>query len=523
MYKNNGIKRVSKYLPMVLTSIMTFAVSFSFTACSNNDSVDYSSSTEKSSQGELLEPIGLNYFDFISASDVQILNDDTTKLSISKKLADKLGITSFVDHPMGIWEDAQIRPYHVRATHEILQNGRYILDVVQAGIAEFAPEGKPLMLSTSFYKDTEPADARSATRGGIDHELYTDDDEVIHPIGVTLYHRPAVPSEYLTRGYEDYPTQHFTAEEVLGRNKTRGVISGNYCDIEKDETILRTEDDFDRDFKFGDDDDTISVHINVPVNFCLNYRFVLDVDRVKLVVPKLKKFEAGVHGVFAFSPEITIGFEKDVVIKDIKKKIVDFTAYSFEFFIGPVPFWIDVDPCIYLKFEADVNGRFYGGFKYEYENDFSAGATYDGSWDTYHSSDVAKNQITFLSPRATFDAGAELVIFFGVNFIVDKIAGPEIAIGPKVTANAKMTFAPFDKEEPLSFDASFKAGVDAELGMKLKVWKIEIADWATDFALVDEANLWSYSYPQDMETKKDDPVTKMLEEAIEAIKEAQNN
>ncbi|MBP5798554.1 MAG: hypothetical protein J6W43_01425, partial [Prevotella sp.] len=61
----------------------------------------------------------------------------------------------------------------------------------------------------------------------------------------------------------------------------------------------------------------------------------------------------------------------------------------------------------------------------------------------------------------------------------------------------------------------------ADLGVKLKFWKIEIAEWNTTFNLVKEKTLWSYTYPQDMDKKKDDPVTKVLDIATEAIKAAQ--
>ena len=137
---------------LVLMSIVTVATSFSFTACSDtfeSDQLANDGSEEKVSRGELLDPIALIYTDFNSASDVQIMTADTTKISISKALADKLDITSFVDHPMGIQEGEHIRPYHIRATKEILQGDRYILDVVQASIGEFIAD--PIALSSDFY------------------------------------------------------------------------------------------------------------------------------------------------------------------------------------------------------------------------------------------------------------------------------------------------------------------------------------------------------------------------------------
>ena len=90
---------------LMLMSIVTVATTISFTACSDtfeSDQFANDGSQENVTRGELLDPIALIYTDFISSSDVQIMTADTTKISISKALADKMGITSFVDHPMGI-------------------------------------------------------------------------------------------------------------------------------------------------------------------------------------------------------------------------------------------------------------------------------------------------------------------------------------------------------------------------------------------------------------------------------------
>jgi hypothetical protein len=85
-----------------------------------------------------------------------------------------------------------------------------------------------------------------------------------------------------------------------------------------------------------------------------------------------------------------------------------------------------------------------------------------------------------------------------------------------------MNINPFDTKEPLTFDASLKMGVYADAGVKLKFWELDVAEWNTTFKLSDEKTFWSYTFPQDMENKKNDRVTKVLEKATEAIKAAQS-
>ncbi len=518
--KTNNSQVNQMFMNIVTAAIFTFA----FTACSDDlDSMDSrqmatDDTKEKVSGGVLLDPIALNYFDFNTSGDVQILTPDTTQISVSKALADKMGVNSFVDHPMGVWEGEHIRPYHVRATKQVLMGDRYILDVVQAGIAEFVPEGQDLELSTEFYMNNDAP----LTRGvGSMASAYTDADGVIHPAGVHLFHRPEVPGEGMTRGIDSCPMEYYSAEQILGLDNTRGLKNGTYCDVNKDASIIKVKNTFKRDAKFGANNDTINVHVKVPIDFSLNCKFRLYIARRNFVVPKVEDVEAGVYGKFAFSPEFIMGFEKNVNLANKQVNLVDFTAYSFTFWIGPILFWVDVNPNLYMKFKADVYGKFYGGFKYEYENNFKAGAKYSGGWSTYKSSNVTKNDFTFITPTGTFGAEAESGLFLGVNLIIDKLAGPKISVGPKITAKAEMSFAPLDTKKPLAFEASLKAGVSADVGMKVKLWKIDIADWSQEITLVDAKTLWKYNYPQDMENKKDDPVTKVLDKATETIKKTQ--
>jgi hypothetical protein len=177
-----------------------------------------------------------------------------------------------------------------------------------------------------------------------------------------------------------------------------------------------------------------------------------------------------------------------------------------------------------MQFKATLGGSFYGGFKYEYEKHFKAGFKYNGNtekYNAYKSAELKKNEFSFITPQASFEAEATASLMLGTSFIIDKLAGPKIAIGPRVKAKAEMNIKPFDTKEPLTFDASLKMGVYADMGVKVKFWELDIAEWNTSFKLTDEKTFWSYTFPQDMENKKNDRVTKVLEKATEAIKAAQ--
>ena len=127
----------------------TFAVSF--TACTDDLMVSNDLPVDNvEPQGELYEAYGLTYQDFNSPSDVVILNADTTEISVSKDLADKLGIATFVNHPLGIWHQIEQLPYARKATAEKLVGDRYILTVEPATLAELIGEKRCNSTPTSM-------------------------------------------------------------------------------------------------------------------------------------------------------------------------------------------------------------------------------------------------------------------------------------------------------------------------------------------------------------------------------------
>ena len=492
-------------------SILTAGIfGFVFTSCNDDELIDNSSASSEaeaaSSSGEILSPIALNYYDYITSNDVEILNADTTKISVSKALADKLGITTFVDHPTGIYQDRDLRPFHRRAVKEELVGDRYILEVVPSGLGEFLI-GKQVALSTQFYINESVASTRGS---GVDNTArYTDAEGYIHPTGVHIIHRSEAP-ECITRSNADldgYSSEYYSAEELLagGGVATRGISSGDLFKIDEKGTFINMKGEFKADKKLGDGGDTLNIHVKAPYEVKLGYKFFLDVDREYFVVPVLNKFDAGVDGKFMIKPEVLIGYDKKLKFVDQKITLYTFDAYSFSFNICGVEFWVDVCPNIYMKFNANVSGAFYGGFQYHYERTFQAGVTYHNKWNAYGDTKLVADKLTFITPRTKFEAEASCGLFLGADLVVDKVAGPSIAVGPKVSANAKLEYAPFDTKQPITFNASLKAGVYAEMGAKLKLWKFDIAEWKSKpINLVPEKVFWSYEYPKSAEENNSD-------------------
>ena len=542
----------------VLMSIVTagiFSFSFSLASCSDDELVDnglgVETSHEQDYNGPLLEPYGLSFYDFETTEDVMILNADTTQISVSKALADKLGIQSFLGHPMGIWDNPEHRAYLRRATKEKLEGDRYILNVIPSSIAEvLTGNDREYQLSTELYVNTDPATTRTRALENNTPEYaarYIDEKNVIHPMAVT-FRRAQGDQSGLTRSAtaEQGLYGTYLPEQMLGiqdNGDTRGWSSwwkkvkkvfGSVTNVFEDlaagtaewfkkqtqelekwlnknteydinwsskNTLINIDSSLEKKIpiQMGEDSsDTINVYVNAPVNFNLNYTLVLQADGSVVRLPNLKRFEASVDGRFKFEPEVRIGFDGKLELPEDKQKLklVEFDGITIVFTIGYVPFSVDFNPSVFLKFDASLEGKATMGVKYELDSWFKGGILYEGHGDPRDISDskVTKSKVSFITPTAEFTAKTGVGLMFGCDIIIDKLAGPEIAVGPKLQAQAGLTIAPFEKN-PVDFSASVDFGLVGEVGAKIKVWKWELAEWHTD---LDFGLNWNiFKYPKD--------------------------
>ena len=157
------MKKNSFLVKQVLMSIVTagiFSFSFSLASCSDDEFTNNVNNTEDGSDkiGNYadFEPYGLTYHNFDGADDVKIMNADTTEIAVKKSLADKMGITNFVNHPMGIWDDPGHLAYGRKALEQQLVGDTYILKVKGVTAAELIGD-KDAQLATDWYVNTDEA------------------------------------------------------------------------------------------------------------------------------------------------------------------------------------------------------------------------------------------------------------------------------------------------------------------------------------------------------------------------------
>lgn len=142
-------------------TIMLIIPAFFVTGCSDDAASPGGSGAETAD----LSAISLTYHHFTASDDVIILNADTTRIAVSKALADKMGITRFSGRPMAVWQKVNSLPYIRRVTSEMLDNGRYVLTVDKsASLADVLPEDAEINFDTKIHVNHQAA--KAWTRAG---------------------------------------------------------------------------------------------------------------------------------------------------------------------------------------------------------------------------------------------------------------------------------------------------------------------------------------------------------------------
>ena len=484
-------KNLVKQMFMSILTAAIFSFSFVFTACSDDEFVN---NPEEGSNmiGNYAnyEPYGLTYHNFDGADDVRILNADTTEIAVKKSLADKLGITNFENHPLGIWDDPSHLAFGRKALEQELVGDTYIIKVKAATAAELIGD-KSAQLVTDWYVNMDEASVATRAAGDNIPEYaakYVDNDGLIHPAVVQYtdpygydkdYYVPGIDeaSATQTRAAQSGEYQYITAEEMV--SDTRGSIHPRLISF-------HNHIEFDHNIPLGKGSkDSINIEGDIPVDFELNYFLTLD-GGIKwkwfIPYPTIKKFETGVDGEFGFHPNATIGFKGQCELpKDMQNiTLAEFKGYTYTFMIGVVPVTVTIDPALKLKLDASVTAKASLGFSYDYSNKFKAGIRYQGGWSTIKEFEELENKFTFSRPEVSFGAKAGIGIFLTAATKIYGVVGPELGVGPYLGANANVTVSP----EGVDWNAEVKMTVQAWAGAKIEILGWKLAEWSTAFDIV---------------------------------------
>ena len=485
--------KVKLMLMSIVTAVIT---SFGFSACTANE--DNPSQPEKVEQDySMYEAYGLTYHNFDDADDVRILSADTTEIAVKKSLADKLGIKTFVNHPIGIWDAPSHLAYGRKAVEERLEGDTYILKVTKVTVAELIGD-KVTQLSTDIY-----VNKKFNASSGLSAK-YTDEDGKIHPAVVQMtdpygydknYHlegdkHSAKQLDAIQKGEYEYQTAEDLFDKRPNGSWSMRIIS------------MHDKIEFDHNIPLGKDSgDSINIAGEIPIDFELNYFLTFDPEvyweHWWTVIPDLivRKFETGLEGEFGFHPKATIGFKKQIKLPEDKGKVklASFSGFSFSFMVGPVPVTVVVEPGIFLQIDASASGAVQLGFAYNYANSFKAGIRYDygKGWKNISDFEVKENEFNFILPEIDFKVEAGVAIFMAAAAKIYDVAGPELGIGPRLGAEAELTIG----SDGIDYRQEANMTLQAWAGAKIEILGYELAEWSTRFDL---AGPWTIlKYPEE--------------------------
>lgn len=503
------MKKFSIIVKQVLMSTLSTAIiAMSFSSCADetesmNASAD-SQSPPRGAQTELLEAYGLTFHNFTNPDDVTIVDADTTQLSISKAYAEKMGIKTFVNHPMGIWHRAENLPYLRKCTGEKVVGDRIIIDVTSATPAEVLGQ-KAVELKSQIYvnQDDNAVKTRAASDNIPEYAAkYIDNDNVIHPAYV-----------HLTDPY-GYDKDYHTADDPVSEGMTRAAAEGNYMYMTADEiaagktrwgchnSLLHFKNKLEKQFDFPigkGSKDSLYLKFTTDMEFGLNYFITLNGGmkwKGILPVPYLKKFEAGVDGEFKFNAQMAAGWEKKWELDKDKYRweLMDFPGYTFTFMIGPIPVAIASTPHLDFALDGEVSGAIETNFSYEYHNKFKGGFGYEDGRGFYPIKDFDEiaNDFDMDPTNFSIEARAGVGLYLCCDLKIYGLAGPKLGVGPRLGAEFKAE-ASLARAEA-SVQAKVELTARAVIGAKVEVLGYELADQTFTWDLFDPWLIWKYNW-----------------------------
>ena len=498
------------FLWMLAAILFCNLTAASLTACSSSDD---DSPSGGGTTPEVEKPdttiLSLTYHNFIKPDDVTILDSDTTKLSVSKALIDKMGATQLKGRRLAVWQKVSRLPFFRGIVGAELSGDRYLLDLKRISLEEFM-KGLSFKFRNNMYYNSAASTTRSITRSnGTRGEVtdvsarYTDPEGYVHPAAV-LYTDLSMKGKsyaYVPTGYDAEDDPVFTDTE-----HTRSMITRAASDFDGDYDYVTPEQGgnfsmdvidlnilLEKKLKFDFNPDSITVKINMPLKAKIHLWGDIDYSWFDLDFVGFS-----LCGSMEFSPELLIGFSGGYELPEHLRniKVLEIPYVESVIMVGVVPITISMNPSLYIRpyflFDASMNF----GFQYEWKGDFDTGASWDEDegFNAYRYSKTGGDGFKFIPPQATGTVKAMFGFAIGGEVKLYHFAGPEIYTGPKVDLVSKLKFSPFetDFDKILTYTASADFSMTSDVSFKVEVFDTNLATWESSFTYLGPYNIWKY-------------------------------
>ena len=447
-------------------------------------------------QPERKAPLVMTFQDFITPDDVQLISSDTTNISVSKAYADKMGITDFNDRAVTIWKSIGTVPFVRIIKDSEVENDKIILTTVKGEFCDMF-ENLEMSLETSLYvnRDYQPS---VATRAGTTYDVndvsgkYIDAAGVYHPAVIIFAEDSPAVKSLQTRSGET--KNYFTAEELLEDNLAFDIIDF-HTDITLDFAYPKTDKpDEDKDKKDEDQEDETKSGISLMAedhDAKLHIKGKLGAQaklsayaNVNISWFSLKKFETGVTGDAQLSAKLSVGVEKKIK-QEWEQTFLNLGELTSVFWVGIVPVPFTVKSTLKGKVEASATASAMAYASAKYKIGFEKGCRYtsDNGWEDTSKETKTEKRFSFDGVKGSAKLEAEAGVFVEVKILLAGSAGPTIAVGPKLSAEAEASATLDTDKFVVDVFAGAYAGLSGEIGAKVEILGYTLAKWSTGFDL----------------------------------------
>lgn len=480
-------------------------------------------------------PFAVTWQDFITENDVQILNGDTTEISISKKLVEKLGVTELNNRTVCIWTSLETLPFIRNVYKATEEDDHFILHSTRGAMTDLF-HNLDIEFNSDLYVNHDYVPTKT-TRGGTGLEVddvsgkYIDENGVLHP--AYIYIENPEMNDGVTKGADLNGPVVFSAEEMVAQNWEWNLVNINDLSIK-----------FGHTFKFGaqNEEDPNYEYIDVGLYAHAGAKLTM-FGGLKLKKLKIQEFKLGIKGDVNAGVKLKLaaGFKGKKVWTDYEQTL---GKTRLMFWVGPIPLWYKVEPKLVSKTELSIDAHASLYSSASVEGHYSASSHYKrgAAWgekdkngkksDWKHPREATilkKYGVDGIFPdEMDTNIGAELNItaslikglYWSTEVFMFDIAGPEYELGPRfgIEANITAKAEKHDKEVldtlghvvvpkefvEVGFEANAFVGFGGEFGIKGKLFGYELFKFNYEYEII-RMNIAGYQakYIYDLNTGED--------------------
>lgn len=449
-----------------------FASVFALGACSDDDPAgDGGGGGKEDTPAELMV---MTYDKFLQSDDVEITSPDTTTISVSKAFieANAINVTVGTEPvPLVVWRTMNTAPFVRNVVKSEVKGDKVELTTTYGDMGDVFPDTE-FTLDTELHVNRAQSASRLSRSGRseVNPDRYVDTEGTYHPAVYIVNEPDETDGSGVARKSRAEEAQCFTAEELLEDNADFRILN------------------IDRRIR----DITVPVvdEKNVKVNVYAKNNYIKAIAGLRVNVKtkwfKLKKFECITYGDFAL--KTTIGLNASAKYKKgVNKQLATFGSCTAVFWVGVIPVAVTSEMGLRSTGEFNFNAKCDISTTIDCWANYEAGVRYEGSWNSVRNGSAGCNKALNIKAEAELKASAELSAMLYANVRLYGCVGPEINLGPKVSAeaNAKLVSAIEGNTARNYLSGKYKVGISVggSADAIIKIWKWELARWSAPFTI----------------------------------------